>query len=257
MQRYFLKLAYKGTNYHGWQIQPNAVSVQETIENAISTILQESVSIIGCGRTDAGVHASDFYLHFNLKKTIKLEDNFLSRLNRFLPRDIVIYNIFPVSLETHARFDALSRTYKYQIHIGKNPFLEGISWQVNKIPDIAKMNAACHYLFEFQDFTSFSKLHSDAKTNNCKIMHAEWELKDNQYIFTIRADRFLRNMVRAIVGSLIEISNKELPPEHIIEIIEAKDRSKAGQSVPAHGLFLKKIEYPENIFQGIINSQNN
>ncbi len=247
MYRYFIKLAYKGTAYHGWQIQPNAVSVQASVENALSVILQEKINVTGCGRTDTGVHAQSYFAHFDSTKMIG-NNNELLRLNRFLPKDIAIHKIIPIRPDAHARFDAISRTYIYKIHTGKNPFLQSYSWEQYKTPDIERMNSACQYLFKYSDFTSFAKLHSDNKTNDCKIIQAEWKQHQNQYIFTIKADRFLRNMVRAIVGTLIEISNNQEKPEHICEIIEAKNRSSAGQSAPAHALYLTRIEYPQNYF---------
>ncbi|MDA3912009.1 MAG: tRNA pseudouridine(38-40) synthase TruA [Bacteroidales bacterium] len=251
MQRYFLKLAYHGGNYHGWQIQPNAVSVQEIIENALATLLQEKTPITGCGRTDTGVHAKQFYLHFDSTQADLHQQNFLFRLNRFLPKAIAVYECFPVSADAHARFDALSRTYEYHIHQGKNPFLQGLSLSQNQLPDIARMNEACSYLFHYSDFTSFAKLHADNKTNECKIMKAEWQMHDDQMIFTIQADRFLRNMVRAIVGTLLEISDKSKSASYICDVIEAKDRSAAGKSVSANALYLTNVEYPNAVFEKI------
>ncbi|MEA1874628.1 MAG: tRNA pseudouridine(38-40) synthase TruA [Bacteroidota bacterium] len=247
MQRYFLKMAYHGGNYHGWQIQPNAVSVQEIMESALSTLLQEKTAVVGCGRTDTGVHAKQFYLHFDAAQTNLHQQNFMFRLNRFLPKDIAVYDCFPVFTDAHARFNAVSRTYEYHIHQGKNPFLQGLSLSQNQLPDIALMNEACQYLFQYSDFTSFAKLHADNKTNNCKIMKAEWKMQGEQLIFTIQADRFLRNMVRAIVGTLLEISDKSKPASYICDVIEAKNRSAAGKSVSAHALYLTKVKYPKEI----------
>ncbi len=249
MQRYFLKIAYHGGKYHGWQIQPNAVSVQEILENALKTLLQKETPVTGCGRTDTGVHAKIFYLHFDSTQTDLHQENFVFRLNRFLPKDIAVYACLPVVPDAHARFDALSRTYEYYIHQGKNPFLQGLSLSQNKLPDIARMNDACRFLFQYSDFTSFAKLHADNKTNNCKIMKAEWQKVDEKLVFTIQADRFLRNMVRAVVGTLLEISEKSKSAAYICEVIEAKDRSAAGKSVSAHALYLTDVEYPKVRFE--------
>lgn len=248
MQRYFLKLAYHGANYHGWQIQPNAISVQERIEHAISTILQKETNVVGCGRTDTGVHAKSFYLHFDAEQEDLHKQQFVYKLNRFLPKDIVIFECFPVRKDAHARFDALSREYEYRMHLGKNPFLQGLSLEIHQAPQIERMNEACKLMMQYEDFTSFAKLHADNKTNLCQIEHAHWTQDGDEFVFTIKADRFLRNMVRAIVGSLLEISEKSKSAKSICDIIEAKDRGAAGKSVPAHALYLSKIEYPEDIF---------
>jgi len=243
MYRYFIKLAYKGTHYHGWQIQDNAHTVQEELNTKISLMLGETVSLVGCGRTDTGVHAREFYAHFEISKELNDLQDLAFRLNGFLPDDIVIYEIFKVSSELHARFDAKSRTYKYYISRVKNPFLTGQSFYYHGKLDIANMNAACKILFEHTDFTSFSKLHTQTKTNNCKILEARWEEIGQELVFTIRADRFLRNMVRAIVGTMIEIGSGKLGVEDMKRVIEAKDRSGAGFSVPAEGLFLEKVVF--------------
>ena len=248
MQRYFIKLAYDGTAYHGWQVQPNAISVQEVIEDALSVILQEKISITGCGRTDTGVHAREYYAHFDCSNAELGKANELLRLNRYLPGDIAFSGLFPVHPEAHTRFDAVSRTYEYLTHTGKDPFLRNYSLELQNAPDLERMNKACQYLFNYTDFTSFAKLHTDNKTNDCKIMKAEWTMHKDQYIFTIKADRFLRNMVRAVVGTLMHISNHTKDPEYICEVIEAKNRSVAGQSVPAHALYLAQIEYPKVYF---------
>lgn len=249
MQRYFLHLSYNGTNYHGWQIQPNAVSVQEVLEKALSTILREEIQVVGAGRTDTGVHASFYVLHFDSAKNNLQNKNLVFRLNRFFPDDIAIKKIIPVNANAHARFDALSRTYNYFISTEKNPFEIFSSYQFTKELNIENMNKAAQVLFEYSDFTSFARLHTDVKTNNCKIMQAEWIVKDTQLIFIIKADRFLRNMVRAIVGTLLEVGKGKLSIDDFRNIIEKKDRSLAGTSAPAHGLFLVDIEYPEEIYQ--------
>jgi tRNA pseudouridine38-40 synthase len=243
-QRYFLQIGYNGTNYHGWQIQPNANSVQATIENALSTILREEISVVGAGRTDTGVHASFFVLHFDSENE-NLDSNLVYKLNSFLSFDIAVQRIWKVSDEFHARFSAISRTYKYFISTVKNPFKSLVSYQYNLPLNLDKMNEAAKILFEYKDFTSFSRLHTDVKTNNCKILFAEWTKENDQLIFTIKADRFLRNMVRAIVGTLLEVGKSRLTANEFRKIIEMKDRRVAGTSAPAHGLFLADIEYPE------------
>ncbi len=248
MQRYFLQLSYNGTNYHGWQVQPNAVSVQGEVENALSTILREEISVVGAGRTDTGVHALFYMLHFDSENDNLQNENLLFRLNRFLPNDIVVQQIFLVKPDAHARYSAVSRTYKYFISTVKNPFETFSSYQFTQNLDLDKMNEAAKALFEFNDFTSFARLHSDVKTNNCKIIYVAWLQNETQLIFTIKADRFLRNMVRAIVGTLIEVGKGKLSAEDFRKIIEAKDRGAAGTSVPAQGLFLVDVEYPKEIF---------
>ncbi len=246
--RYFLQLSYRGTNYHGWQIQPNADSVQEVMEKTLSTILREEISVVGAGRTDTGVHASFYMLHFDSEKENLQHENLVYRLNRFLPDDIAVQKLLPVKSEAHARYSAVSRTYKYFITIHKNPFERETSYLFTLPLDINKMNEATKVLFEYRDFTSFSKLHTDVKTNNCRIFQAEWKENHQQLIFTIKADRFLRNMVRAIVGTLIEVGQGKLSLEDFRKIIEKKDRGAAGTSAPANGLFLVDVEYPEEIF---------
>ncbi len=244
-QRYFLQLSYKGTHYHGWQIQPNAISVQEVIEDALTRILREKIVVVGAGRTDTGVHASYFILHFDAEKKIPKKLDIVYKLNSFLPSDIAVQKVWPVDNELHARFSATSRTYHYFITTEKNPFASEISHQYLKPLDIAKMNAAAQTLFDYEDFTSFSRLHTDVKTNNCKIMQAEWKVKENQLVFVVKADRFLRNMVRAVVGTLLEVGKGKLSVKQFRKIIESKDRGSAGASAPAQGLFLVDIEYPE------------
>ena len=248
--RYFIQLNYKGTNYHGWQIQPNAITVQEVLKNAFSTILKEKIEITGAGRTDTGVHAGFFIAHFNSMRTdIHNDEKLLFRINGFLPKDIAIQKIYQVTNEAHARFDAMSRTYHYYIHQGKDPFLLESSYFLSRKLDVDLMNKACKRLLSYTDFTSFSKLHTDVKTNNCKITQAFWTQEGHKLKFTITADRFLRNMVRAIVGTLIDIGKKKISIEDFILIIESKNRSDAGVSVPAHGLYLENITYPDTIFK--------
>ena len=249
MPRYFLKLAYNGTIYHGWQIQDNAPSVQETINKAISIQIGSKINLSGCGRTDTGVHAREFYAHFDLEKSIDDREKFVFKLNSFLPSDIVLFDLIPVQAEANTRFDAVSRTYEYQITRRKDPFRNDLAFTHFGNLEIDAMNNAAEILQEYTDFTSFSKLHTQVKTNNCKIMDASWKQEDDLLVFTITADRFLRNMVRAIVGTLLEIGKGKATIEDIRNIILAKDRSKAGFSVPAQGLFLTKIQYPETIFK--------
>lgn len=247
--RYFIYLAYDGTNYHGWQIQPNGISVQETLEKALFTFLRNEVAVVGAGRTDTGVHATLMVAHFDHPGDMLDADTVKKKLNRILPPDISVYEVRPVKPDAHARFDAQSRTYKYYITTEKFPFQRQYRYKVFSELDFDKMNEAARILFEYTDFTSFSKLHTDVKTNNCKIIYAEWQWVDAvTWVFTITADRFLRNMVRAIVGTLIEVGLGKLSLEGFRKVIEEKDRCKAGTSVPGQGLFLVDIEYPENIF---------
>jgi tRNA pseudouridine38-40 synthase len=243
-QRYFIQLSYKGTNYHGWQIQPNAISVQEVVEKALSTVFRETIDVVGAGRTDTGVHASFFVLHFEVLNELGNLENLVYKLNSLLPFDIAMQKIWPVANDRHARFSAISRTYKYYISTKKNPFRTETSFKYLLPLDVEKMNNAARILSEYEDFTSFSRLHSDVKTNNCKVLRAEWEVKNTQLIFTIQADRFLRNMVRAIVGTLLEVGKGKLSLKDFRKIIEAKDRAAAGASAPAKGLFLVDVEYP-------------
>jgi len=241
--RYFIQLSYKGTNYHGWQIQPNAISVQEVLMKAFSKILRKQIEIVGAGRTDTGVHASFFIAHFELEQEIQDVDNLIFSLNNVLPFDIAIQKIWRVADDLHARFSALSREYKYFVSTKKNPFSRESAYYFHRELNVGKMNQAANLLFNYTDFTSFSKLHTDVFTNNCKIFHAKWTQIDSELIFTIKADRFLRNMVRAIVGTLLNVGLEKISVSDFSDIIESKNRSKAGFSVPAQGLFLTNIEY--------------
>ncbi|MBC8591957.1 tRNA pseudouridine(38-40) synthase TruA [Oscillospiraceae bacterium N12] len=248
MQRYFIYLAYDGTNYHGWQIQPNGESVQECLMKALSTFLRREVEVVGAGRTDAGVHASLMVAHFDNEE--ELEPSAVTeKLNRLLPPDISVYKVCKVRSDAHARFDATARMYKYYVTTAKYPFNRQYRCRIYGSLDFDRMNEAAHTLFDYSDFTSFSKLHTDVKTNLCKIMQARWTQEDDTtWVFTIQADRFLRNMVRAIVGTLIEVGRGKLSVDGFREIIEQKDRCKAGTSVPGHALFLVNIDYPPEIF---------
>ena len=240
--RYCIEFSYSGKNYFGYQIQPDQISVQEVLETALSTILREKIKTTGAGRTDTGVHAKKIFAHFDTEKNIG--DNLVYQLNSFLPQDISIKRIFPVKEDFHARFDASFRTYEYYITLEKNPFTQDSSWQIWKRDlDVDRMNAACEILFEYEDFTSFSKLHTGNKTNNCKIYKAFWEQDGLELKFTISADRFLRNMVRAIVGTMVEIGNGKMEPEDLRKIIEDKNRNSAGTSAPPQGLFLVDVGY--------------
>ncbi|MEO6524481.1 MAG: tRNA pseudouridine(38-40) synthase TruA [Mucilaginibacter sp.] len=286
-QRYFIELAYNGTNYHGWQIQPNAVTVQELLDKALSTLLRTPIETIGAGRTDTGVHAKQLYAHFNVMENGigKMEDvdimengignmedvktppssilpdtssisqtpsSILSDtssislrgLNALLPYDIAVKRIITVHADAHARFDATQRSYEYHIHFEKDPFMQNLSWQVRDIPDVELMNQAAQIIMEYTDFSAFSKSNTQVFTNNCKITRAEWIMDNGKLTFHISADRFLRNMVRAIVGTLMEVGKGNIQPEDVRKIIESKNRSNAGTSVPACGLYLTEVKYP-------------
>lgn len=247
-QRYFIELAYKGTNFHGWQVQPNAKSVQQHLENALSVINRETIFLTGAGRTDTGVHAEYFVAHFDSMNINLDQPDFVHKLNSFLNKDITIFGITKVGAGAHARFDAVSRTYQYRMNLQKDPFVQETSWYFFRQPDIKLMNEASRILFDFTDFTSFSKLHTDVKTNNCQIYQAEWTQCGTNIVFTLKADRFLRNMVRALVGTILEVGLGKTGLAEFRKIIEKKDRGAAGLSVPAHGLFLTDIAYPEEIF---------
>jgi tRNA pseudouridine38-40 synthase len=241
-QRYFIELAYDGTKYHGWQVQQNAVSVQELLNKALTTLLRQPIETIGCGRTDTGVHAKEYFAHFDGPQLTGGAVN-LRGLNALLPHDIAIKRIIPVHADAHARFDATLRSYEYHIHFEKNPFLNGYSWLLRDRPNLELMNKAALIIMEYIDFSCFSKSNTQVKTNNCKIAKAVWEQTDNGIIFKITADRFLRNMVRAIVGTLLLVGKGEMQPEEIRDIIESKNRSNAGMSVPACGLYLTEVKY--------------
>ncbi|MGQ7947057.1 tRNA pseudouridine(38-40) synthase TruA [Flavobacterium sp. WC2509] len=240
--RYFIKLAYNGTPYHGWQIQPNAASVQETMNKAFSVILNTEISLMGAGRTDTGVHAKEMYAHFDFENPIDTK-NIIHKLNSFLPKDIVIYDVFQVADDAHTRFDATKRTYEYHINTFKDAFLQEQSWYFHQKLDLELMNEAASLLLKHTDFQCFSKVNTDVNTFDCSIFEASWEQKNEKLIFTISANRFLRNMVRSIVGTLINIGLHKITLDDFEMIIKSKRRDKAGFSVPAHGLYLTKIEY--------------
>lgn len=246
MNRFIIQMAYDGTMYHGWQIQPNGISVQEVLQKALSTILREEISVVGCGRTDAGVHAKYFVVHFDVENPIPDLHILNYKLNSFLPSDIVVFNIKETMNDFHARFSAVARSYEYHLVESKFPFIYNYSHRCSVSLDFKAMNKAAQYLLTTVDFTSFSKLHTDTFTNNCDVKEAIWKQKEEHYwVFHIMADRFLRNMVRSVVGTLLEIGKGKMTEEEFVQIIEAKDRQKAGVSVPAKGLFLTDVKYPE------------
>ena len=241
--RYFITLSFDGTAYHGWQIQPHSVSVQEELQKALSTLLRMPVEVVGAGRTDTGVHARKMVSHFDINTELDCQQ-LVYKLNKLLPRDIAVQHVEQVSDDMHARFSAKSRTYHYYVHLGKNPFLRSYSWQVYGNPDFELMNKAAAVLMEYTDFTSFSKVNTDTKTNDCTITEAHWDrVADGQWRFTITANRFLRNMVRAIVGTLMEVGRGRMTIEQLRQVIEAKDRCRAGDSVPGNALFLVDVKY--------------
>jgi len=259
-QRYFLEIAYDGTRYHGWQTQPNAIAVQQKLNEALAILLRGPVETTGAGRTDTGVHARQLFVHLDTPPPPErgaevdwqgssspfrgrggLE---LASLNALLPRDIAVKRIIPVHADAHARFDATQRSYEYHIHFHKDPFKQNYSWQIKGEPDVELMNEAAQIMMEYTDFSCFSKSNTQVKTNNCKIVRAEWVRKDEGLVFYISADRFLRNMVRAIVGTCMMVGRKEMEPQGIRQIIESKNRSNAGTSVPACGLYLTEVKYP-------------
>ena len=252
MQRYFIELSYLGAPFHGWQTQPNASSVQQTIEEALTTLLRQPIAIVGAGRTDAGVNATTMIAHADLPPLPMPTDRFVRSLNSLLGPAIAIHSITPVHPEAHARFDATSRTYHYYAHTRKNPFSGGLSWQAPSTLNFEAMNQAAEILLTVSDFTSFSKLHTDVKTNNCRVTHARWERIQPgeampgaaEWRFVITADRFLRNMVRAVVGTLVEVGRGKLTAEGFAEIIARKNRCAAGTSMPPGPLFLHSITYP-------------
>jgi tRNA pseudouridine38-40 synthase len=245
MPRYFVKLAYDGSTFHGWQVQPNANSVQQEFQQALAIILGVKVDVVGCGRTDSGVHAKEFYLHFDCTKrqeTAKL----ITKLNGLLPHSIGIYDAYEVGPASHARFDAIVRSYEYRVVQVKNPFEVKRAYQFRLPLDLEAMNRAAAYLLSVNDFASFCKIGSDAKTTICKVSEAKWERKGDMIVFRISADRFLRNMVRAVVGTLMDVGLGKITYEYFVKVIEKGSRSEAGSSAPAHGLYLTHVEYPEN-----------
>ena len=244
--RYFIEIAYSGQNYHGWQNQPDSITVQEVLENSLSKILRTKIKLMGAGRTDAGVHAKQLFAHFDYQK-INSVDDLIFKLNSFLANDISVQNLFQVNDDVHARFSALEREYQYIVSLEKNPFTKDFSYQIYHKPNIDLMNQAANELLKYKDFQCFSRSNSDVKTYYCDVKIASWKSLGNQLVFTIKADRFLRNMVRAIVGTLLDVGFEKTSLSEFQEIIKSKDRSKAGTSAPAKGLFLNKVIYPEQI----------
>lgn len=247
--RYFIRISYKGTHYHGWQIQVNARTVQEILNEDLSLILNEKIALTGAGRTDTGVHARIFWAHFDSSKSdLNNDTNLVFKINGKLSKDIAVQEILKVRPDAHARFDAISRTYEYQIIRKKDPFLTEFAHYIYGDLDFESMNKATALLTEVSDFTSFSKVDTDVKTNICKVTRAEWIIDCKKMVFTITADRFLRDMVRAIVGTLLDVGFGRITVEEFYKIIKEKNRSAAGTSVPAKGLFLVDIQYPTEIF---------
>jgi len=257
MNRYFVRLAFVGSKFHGWQMQENALSVQQQLNKAFSIVLKQDIQLTGCGRTDTGVHAKDFIAHYDFlghhSRNERLD--FIFRLNRFLPGDIVIKEILPVKADAHARFSALSRTYEYHINRVKDPFVEGFSYYIFGDLDVDLMNKGAGILMTSTDFSSFSKRKTQVKDNSCSLFFARWELRGDQLVFTIRANRFLRNMVRAIVGTLLDLGKGTIDIALLQTIINERSRSAAGFSVPACGLFLTQIEYQQDIFLPLDNEE--
>lgn len=241
--RYFITFSYDGTAYHGWQIQPHSVTVQEELQKALSTLMRKPMEVVGAGRTDTGVHARKMIAHFDHDEVLDCPQ-LVYKLNKLLPRDIAVQHVESVADDMHARFSAKSRTYHYYVHLDKNPFLRSYSWQVYGNPDFELMNRAARVLMEYKDFTSFSKVNTDTKTNDCTITEARWDrVGEDQWRFTVTANRFLRNMVRAIVGTLMEVGRGRMTIEQLRSVIEAKDRCRAGDSVPGNALFLVEVLY--------------
>lgn len=244
--RYFIHFSYDGTAYHGWQVQPGAITVQECLQQALATLMRRPVEVVGAGRTDAGVHARHMVAHLDIEENLTDEDmhQLAYRLNKILPRDIAVQRVEAVAEEMHARFSATARTYHYFVHLHKDPFLRSYSWQLFGEIDFERMNEAAATLTEYEDFTSFSKVNTDTKTNLCHIHYARWEeLTPGVWRFEIKANRFLRNMVRAIVGTLIEVGRGRMSVDDFRQVVEKKDRCQAGESVPGHALFLVQVDY--------------
>ena len=244
--RYFIELSYDGTPFVGWQRQPAGDSVQSCLEDALSILFRKPLSIVGAGRTDAGVHAHQLFAHVDIDDHIDKDLTF--RLNKLLPKEIAVRNIIPVTQDAHARFDAVSRSYRYNLTTQKNPFLQKRSYYFDKPIDVELMNQAAKILIDHKDFKCFSKSKTDVKTYICDIQHAHWQQEGNELVFFIQANRFLRNMVRAIVGTLIEVGLRKISISDFEAILASRDRSQAGYSVPAHGLYLEKVSYPKHIF---------
>ncbi len=247
MNRCFAYIQFDGTNYHGWQVQPNANSVQAEIQAALSKLEQQEIEVVAAGRTDTGVHANEMVVHFD-SETEWTNRSFLHRMNSILPKDIAVFDLKKVKEDFHARFDATERSYKYQICFRKNPFLKNQAYLFYGELDLAKMNEACQHLIGTFDFSCFSKSNTQTFTNNCSISYAKWNLEGDVLVFNVTANRFLRNMVRAIVGTMVEIGEGKRQPNTIPDLITSQNRSNSGPSVPACGLFLNSINYPSEGF---------
>ena len=245
MPRYFARIAYVGTAYNGWQVQENTSrTIQQVMNERISELLNEKIEFTGCGRTDTGVHAREFYAHFDCSRELDPhETDWAYKFNCMLPRDISVYDVFRVKDDAHARFDALWRTYEYYLTYNRDPFLTERACYFYRGLDLKGMKDACRILMQHSDFSCFSKSNTQVKTNICKIREAKWEQREHLLVFTISADRFLRNMVRAIVGTMLDIGRLKMEVKDLAKIIEGKNRSEAGMSVPAEGLYLVKVEY--------------
>ena len=242
--RYFAELSYKGTSYCGWQRQPNARSVEQTIEEALSTLLREEIDIVGAGRTDTGVHAAFYVAHFDTSRPIDKPEDFVYHLNSLLPEDVAFRRIYPVSDDAHARFDATEREYRYYIQTRKDPFTKQTTWQLTVPLDLEAMNEAAKVLLATEDFTTFAKLGSNNTNNICHIFRAEWvEIECGMVVFIFRANRFLRNMVRAVVGTLVDVGRGKITPAEFAEIVASRDLSRSSSSAPASGLFLTDVKY--------------
>lgn len=244
MSRYFLELAYLGTNFHGWQIQHNAHSIQAELQNALSLLLRTSIEVMGCGRTDTGVHATKFYAHFHYNELPFDGDKFCYKLNSILNNDVVIYKVFKVNHQDHARFSATLRSYNYHCHLLASPFLQNRSYFLVKQPNVSAMNIAAAHLLEVDDFAAFCKANSDNHTTLCKVTVSQWHVNGDTLTYTVAANRFLRNMVRSIVGTLLQVGYGKINLAEFKNIILSGNRSLAGESVPAHGLYLTDVKYP-------------
>ena len=247
MPRYFLDFSYDGGAYHGWQIQPNNMTVQQLMTERLALVFGPGFALTGAGRTDAGVHASQMVAHFDVEQPIADLPSMMVKMNSLFPDDIAVRELYQVRPDAHARFDALSRRYQYHFCLKKNPYKRQYSTRLYSLPDVEAMNWAAALLFEYRDFSSFSKVHTDVKTNNCRIMEAQWQQTGDELIFSIKADRFLRNMVRAIVGTMLEVGRHKMSLEDFRAVIEKKDRCAAGTSAPPQGLFLVAVDYPDDI----------
>ncbi len=249
MQRYFIQLSYNGKYFHGWQVQENAITVQGILEKALNTLLGNTIKTTGAGRTDSGVHARNFIAHFDHSEThLHQDEKLIYKLNKLVGKDIVVEKMVKVKNDAHARFDAISRTYKYYISTQKDPFNRDFCYEFEGKLDVDRMDQGAKLLMGYNDFKSFCKLHSDVKTTLCKLYCSEWSQEGKFLVYTVTADRFLRNMVRAMVGTMFELGRNKIDIDLFKQIIEAGDRNIAGASILAKGLFLMGIEYPENIF---------